>query len=626
MQFKAVIVAEKPGVARAFATYLAEGRYSVNSVAGVGVYTFKYEGGLWASVGVKGHLMNFDFPPEYNDWKAVDPRALFDLQPARVLREGMRKYVAALRQLASATDTAILALDADVEGEAIAYEVMDVMRRVNPQLRFLRAWFSAVTREDLVNAIRNPRSPNPLLANKAFSRMVLDLTIGAAFTRTLTLIVEKRNGGLPRGKFLSYGPCQTPVLYLVVKRAIEREKFQKKKFYQVAAMVRAGGAVLRVKHERKFERRGEAEALVASLRRAARGVVASASYVEKVVEPPEPLATVEMERRASRFLNIRSKRAMEIAEDLYQEGLISYPRTDTTIYPPTINLRAIASLFARHEELSDYVREVILSQPKLRVRQGSEDDRAHPPIYPLKCASRAEVVRRFGEDGWKLYDLIVRHFLATLSPPMRVEEQRVEVEVGGVRLAVEGLRVVELGYTRVYPFERPSESALPRLSKGDKVEVVEAKAVEGETKPPPYLSESELLRLMKRYGIGTDATMQDHIHTNIERRYFAIVRRQCIPTSLGWAVIEVLSKVSPEVVAPEVRGEMERMLQEIARGARKPVEVVEEVKQRFREYLKRVWEAEEEVAQPLLKAVAAVYAEPRGDSSSRRSRVAAGGA
>jgi DNA topoisomerase-1 len=618
MQFARVIVAEKPGVARAFALYLSGGRYELRKVAGVPVYVFKQGESLHASVGVRGHLMDFDFPREYNSWRRVDPLELFEVEPVRVVREGMENYVKALQALARSTDTVILALDADVEGEAIAFEVMDVMRRVNPRLRFLRAWFSAVTREDIIDALRNLRAPNANLANKAFARMVLDLTIGAAFTRTLTLIVEKR-GALPRGRFLSYGPCQTPVLYLVVKRAIERENFQKKKFFQISATVRIGRYQLKMRHDLKYEKREDAERVAQELLRARNGLVTAASYVKRIVEPPEPLATVEMERRASRFLNIRAKRAMDIAEDLYQEGLISYPRTDTTIYPPTLNLRAIAAKFAAHEELGEYVRKVILSAPQLRVKQGKESDGAHPPIYPLRYASRDEVVKRFGLEGWKLYDLVVRHFLATLSPPMVVEEQSVEVEIARIKLKAEGLKVLEPGYTIVYPFERPQESALSHVERGAQAEVLSVKVVEAETRPPPYLSEAELLRLMRKYGIGTDATMQDHIHTNVERNYFKIVRKQCIPTPLGRAVIAALSEVAPEVVSPEVRGRMEAMLKAIAEGAKDPEEVVQAVKKEFYTYLLRLKSAEEKIAPILLSAVKAVYQPSRGSPAPKSS-------
>ncbi|MEM1508927.1 MAG: DNA topoisomerase [Thermofilaceae archaeon] len=619
MWFDAIVVAEKPGVARAFAAYLSQGRYASINVAGVSVLVFKCKWGEWAALGIRGHLMNFDFPKKYSGWKNVDPIELFRIAPIRMIREGMVKYVNALSKLAISTELVILALDADIEGEAIAFEVMHVMRKSNPHLKFSRIWFSAVTKDDILDALSKPRDPDPRLANKAFARMVLDLVIGASFTRTLTLMVERNNGNLPRGKFLSYGPCQTPVLYLVVKRALERENFKKKKYYQLIVTLETSNYKFKAKYEKNFELKDEAEALAVKLRKAEKAMIIE--FDNKIIsrEPPEPLATVELERRASRFLDTRPKIAMALAEDLYQEGLISYPRTDTTIYPPTINLRAIASMFLHHEELGEYVSQKILSQSKLSVRQGKDDDKAHPPIHPLKHVNAEKMVKRFGVEGWKLYDLVVRHFLATLSPPLKMERQLVKVEIDNCRFIAEGVKILDYGYTLVYYYEKPQEKALPELSIGEQLKVLNIETVERETEPPPYLSESELLRLMRYYGIGTDATMQDHIHTNIERKYFEIQRKSCIPTPLGRALIKALDEAVPEAILPEIRGKMESKLKSIADGSANPNEIINSVKKEFLEYLLRLKSAENIVVETLLEGVNAVYSK-RSSGKSHRSK------
>ena len=241
MSYECVIVAEKPGVARAFAKYLSGGKYRVVKIGRVTAYEFSVNGARWLSIGVSGHLMDFDFPSRYNRWSLVDPRELFFVRPIKVVRPEARKFVKALQEVGRRAKRVILATDADVEGESIAFEIMEIMRHANPNLKFSRAWFSAVTKEDLLGALRRLRELNENLANKAFTRMVLDLTIGAAFTRALTLMVEKRGSKLPRGKFLSYGPCQTPVLYLVVKRALERESFKPEKYYTLEAVLEYDG-------------------------------------------------------------------------------------------------------------------------------------------------------------------------------------------------------------------------------------------------------------------------------------------------------------------------------------------------------------------------------------------------
>lgn len=619
MLFDAVIVAEKPAVALAFARYLGEGGYRRVSVEGVKAYVFRNGGGEYVSIGLVGHILDFDFPRKFNDWSSVDPKQLFTVSPVLVVREGAYKYVRALKTLAEQTRRVILALDADVEGEGIAFEVIRVMSQVNPSLEFKRAWFSAVTRQDIVNAFRNLREPNELWAKKVFARMVVDLTIGASFTRLLTLTVEKRGSSLPRGKFLSYGPCQTPVLYLVVKRDLEREQFKKKKYYVLTAELEAEDGVFTASAT-LGEDREKAQALYSKLKEVGQAVVADAEAQVVEMSPPVPLNTVELERRASVFLNMRPKEALAIAERLYQYGYISYPRTETTIYPPTLNLAGILAMFTGWEDAGWYARKLL--EKGFTPTRGREDDKAHPPIYPTRAAGKAELTRALGEKAWLLYELVARHFLATLSEKALVERQRITVRLNGVELVAEGRRVVYEGFFYVYRYARPEEKLLPYLVEGDAVKVRKLKLEERTTQPPPYLSESELLALMKRYGIGTDATMQDHIHTNVERRYFVIRNKRCIPTPLGKTLILSLLDVEPRLVLPEIRGRMEAQLAKIASGEREAEDVVSEIKREFLEYYENLSSKIEVVSEKLAPVVEEVYrpAEPAVKRGTRKNK------
>uniref|UniRef100_A0A7J3X6Q5 DNA topoisomerase n=1 Tax=Thermofilum pendens TaxID=2269 RepID=A0A7J3X6Q5_THEPE len=599
--YSEVIVTEKPTVALAFAKYLSDRGYRTIRVEGVKAFEFRRNGLLSLSIGLRGHVLDYDFPSEYNIWAKVDPRELFFTKPILVVREGAGKYVRALRTIAKRTRRVILALDADPEGEGIAFEVMRIMSFANPELEFKRAWFSAVTPEDLAEAIRKLREPNPNLANKVAARMVLDLTIGAAFTRLLTLSVKDE---LPRGRFLSYGPCQTPVLYFVVKRALEREQHKQKRYYVVVAELLGDGvrfaASVNLGEDR--EKAAEVFSRVKSLKTA---VVTKSERAVVEVAPPVPLNTVELERRASLYLNIRPKETLDIAERLYQLGYISYPRTDTTIYPPTLNLRKLAGFFVSWEDAGWYVRKILSRE--LKPTQGREDDKAHPPIHPTRAASREELTKRLGEKAWRVYELVVRHFLATLSEEAELERQKLEVDLGGLKLQAEGRRVLYPGFYYVYPYARPEEVYLPYLVEGDEVEVLKVRLEERKTQPPPYISESELLALMKRYGIGTDATMQDHIHTNVERKYFVVREKRCIPTPLGKALLLSLLETVPQLVMPEVRGRMEAALAAIARGEEEPEDVVRGVLEEFLGYYDQLKSKMPTLSERLREALAEVY-------------------
>lgn len=256
--------------------------------------------------------------------------------------------------------------------------------------------------------------------------MMLDLTLGAVFTRALTLSVERSDRKiLSRGSFLSYGPCQTPVLNLVVRRALERENFKPEKYYTLHIIVDANGNKITLNHDGTFKARQDAEKILDVVKSAGSAKVVIANYQEEALSPPIPLDTIELERRASKFLNIRPKAALDIAEELYRHGYISYPRTETTIYPQTLNLKQIL-LSLSHGEHSDYVKE-LLNSP-IRPTRGDSNDGAHPPIYPTKGVGRRELLRYFkNERYWRIYDLVVRHFLATLSPPAVWRDKRLSL-------------------------------------------------------------------------------------------------------------------------------------------------------------------------------------------------------
>ncbi|ABW00963.1 DNA topoisomerase [Caldivirga maquilingensis] len=580
-----LIVAEKNSVAKAIAQYLAEGGYTLRRIGIVPVYFFKVNGEYWASMGLRGHILDFDFEHSYNNWNRVEPGKLLDLEPVMVIRGWDRPYVTALVELSKQAREIILALDSDVEGEAIAYEVMLVTRLRKPTLRFRRALFSAVTRDDIRRAFSKLTTINVNLARKVFTRMVIDLKYGATFTRLLTLSAKSSKAPLNRGEFLSYGPCQTPVLNLVVQRALERENFKPEVYYKIKLIIEANGELIELESIDKFKNLKEAQEALSRVK-AGKAVVKNIEAKRVHVNPPKPLETVELERRASRFLNIRSKQTLDAAEELYRQGYISYPRTETNIYPPTLDLRGILRNLTSTSTYGQYARHLLAGE--LRPTAGKDNDNAHPPIHPVKAADKPELMARFRDfKYWLIYDLVVRHFLATLSPPALIEEQRLTVDAGGVLFEASGLRIINDGYFTIYPFERPRANPLPlsALRIGMQVTVKDAKVVKRKTTPPPYLSESELLRLMRKYGIGTDATMQDHIHTNVKRRYFKIIKGQCVPTPLGKALITSLSKYAPTLIDPNFRSRMESMLSLIGSGKEMP----DSVRRRLEEEAARVY-------------------------------------
>jgi Topoisomerase IA len=402
------MVAEKRSVAQAIAKYLG-GTYRLQKIYGVATYYFRYNSREATALGLSGHLMDFDFAARQNIWTWLPPEGLFQTPPLLVARGETLPYLKALRSLAYKAEEVYLALDADVEGEAIAYETALAVRLINRRAKMYRVRFNAVTYKDIRAAFQKPTRLDLKQAEKVFTRMQIDLTLGAVFTRFLTLTVKN---SLQKGQFLSYGPCQTPVLGMVVARELERRNFKPEKYYVIKALVEIGGNKIEMSADIRFKTRKEAEAAAATIRQ---GVVKAAIYKPHHVQPPDPLDTVELERRASRWLGISSKKTLDVAEELYRAGYISYPRTETTIYPPTLDLREVLQELAATEH-GDYAEELLSegSRPP-EATQTTGPTRPSTPQKPRpKPRYTGPSARRATTRGH--IRLCVRHFLATPQP------------------------------------------------------------------------------------------------------------------------------------------------------------------------------------------------------------------
>ena len=536
--------------------------------------------------------------------KKVDPQILFQVEPIRIIERTSNRYVEALKTLARHAENIYLALDADTEGESISFEVIDIIRKINPYGEFKRLWFNSTVKEELLRALKDPQTPQKLLAEKCFARMKVDLIIGAAYTRLLTIAVQRSDAyALPFGRFLSYGPCQSPTLYLVVERAWQREKFKTKKFYNIKAEIEIYGAIYEAEYiKRKIKEKEAAEKIYNKIKDTKEAIVTKYTKSKRQKNPPKPLATLDLETRASRFLNIRAKRTLDLAEELYRNGYISYPRTETEIYSPKLKLKEKLEMFKKHPNYKEYAAK-LLSKKTLKPTRGKRDDKAHPPIHPTRAATKEEITRRINNQAWRLYDLIVRHFMATLDEEAEIETSKAELNINNEKFILKGTLISKLGYLTVYPYEKQNEEYLPKLSKDEKFKVLKIKILEGKTEPPPHLSEAQLLKKMDKYGIGTDATKQDHIHNNIKRGYFYIEKKRCIPTPLGIAIIEALHEITPEVVKPEVRGFMEKMFNQIASGEKTMDEVVNKAREYFLERYIKLKEKEDEIAKKIIPVI-----------------------
>jgi DNA topoisomerase I len=567
-----LIISEKANAAKKIAQFLAEGSVKDGKHRSVPHHTFDWRGEECVSVGLKGHVLNPEYPEEYSNWQKVEPSDLID---AEILKSVSEKGVAnAVQSLAKKADRVVIATDYDREGELIGVEALSLALEANPALmdHVERARFSALTEGEVTRAFDNLLEVSRELADAGEARQDIDLIWGATLTRWVSR-ATKRYGSA----FLSVGRVQSPTLVLITERERERRAFVPEPYWELEAILRNGGGPFAVHHAHgRFKEEEAASQALANLTETA--TVTEVKEKSATRPPPTPFNTTGFLTEAAK-LGIRPSRAARIAEDLYTDGYISYPRTDNTVYPPSLDLREILGYLKRVEGAGTHA-ERLLGAGKLTPTRGKRETTDHPPIYPTGYASR-EALR---DDQWKIYQLVVRRFLATLSGPARTLRTTLRFESGGEPLTTSGTVVTEEGWLGVYPYARRADEELPALNEGDEVEVVEAEVLSKETQPPARYGQGRLIKLMEDLGLGTKATRPNIIQNLYDRGY--VHDDPIVPTETGMAVAEALMHFASEIASHEMTAELERSMDAISEGRISKDSVVDE----SRDVLRRVYE------------------------------------
>ncbi|KAF2802960.1 DNA topoisomerase III [Mytilinidion resinicola] len=518
---KILCVAEKPSIAKAVANHLARAQArNVNGVTYVKNYVFDYNFTRWGAsnvvfTSVVGHIKHQEFAPRYSSWNSCDPLDLFDAPIINSVVEDKKAIARNIEEQARGAQALFIWTDCDREGEHIGTEIRDIALRVNPRLDVKRARFSNIERAHVINAATNPISLDEKQANAVAARIELDLRLGAAFTRLQTLALQSLIS--QENKVISYGSCQFPTLGFVVERYFRVKNFVPETFW-----------LLKLMHEKddikvNFNwRRGHLFDRMAVTIIFERCLAAKMARVTSMQTKPTskwkplPLTTVELQKMGSRFLRMDSQRVMKVAEDLYTKGWISYPRTETDQFDKGMDLRSLVEKQQQDADWGPFARNLINSQFR-QPRSGRHNDQAHPPIHPVNFVVRDQLQN---DEERRVYEFVVRRFLACCSEDALGESTNIEVEYGGEAFRAHGLIVIQRNYLDVYPYDKwESSQQLPRFDVGETFVPKEVQMTDGKTTAPGYLTEPELISLMDANGIGTDATMAEHIAKIKERAY-----------------------------------------------------------------------------------------------------------
>eukprot|EP01025_Chloroclados_australasicus_P061138 TRINITY_DN797_c0_g2_i2.p1 TRINITY_DN797_c0_g2~~TRINITY_DN797_c0_g2_i2.p1 ORF type:complete len:869 (-),score=15.44 TRINITY_DN797_c0_g2_i2:249-2855(-) len=564
-----LMVAEKPSLANSIANILSGG-YMRSSKYQLDVHEF--EGQFFGErvnfimTSVIGHVYSLDFLSQYNNWEKTEPVTLFAAETHKLEANPKARVCQHLQQCARNCQFLVLWLDCDREGENICFEVIDntlqFMKRPGNQQQVFRARFSAITSPEIKAAMRNLCEPNLNEALAVDARQELDLRVGCALTRFQTKYFQGKYGNLD-SSLISYGPCQIPTLNFCVERYQTMLVFQPEDFWKVQAQITKSGQEMELEWERgRIFDQEVAILFFEMVRDIGRVKVQSIEQQQERRNRPHGLNTVEMLRVASAGLGIGPHQTMQIAERLYTQGFISYPRTESSAYPPNFDIKGTLQTLIRHPEWGNY--SSMLLSSNVQRPKGGNDAGDHPPITPVRSATSDDVG---GGDNWRLYEYIARHFLASISQDCTILRTKVLLSCGHENFTLNGSKVIGPGFTTIMPWKSVDGVLLPNFEQGEILQLSSIEMFSGKTSPPDYLTESELISLMEKHGIGTDASIPVHINNICERNYVKIQSgRRVVPTELGVTLIKGYQRIDPELCRPQVRAHVERQINLIAKG------------------------------------------------------------
>ena len=584
-QIMKLVICEKQIAAKRIANILSKGKFKRNSIGKIPFYSFKRDNEEWAVVGLKGHIITIDFPKELNRWRSVPLEKLVWSQPVKIVSN--KEIEKVLKSFSKHDLDIIVATDFDREGELIGLETVELLKKYGKNIKSIkRARFSTLTKDEIEKAFSNLVDIDYNLARSAEARQIIDLVWGATLTRFISLSANRH------GKdFLSIGRVQSPTLAMIVEREREIRDFVPKPYWQILAILKKGEEFFAVHSKGNIFDEDIAKRIYERVKGEKVAIVREYSERRKKESPPPPFDTTSFLAAASNFLKISAPKAMEIAENLYMNGWISYPRTDNTVYPKSIPMSKILNNLSKaYPDEVNFVKSRMRNVPS----GGKKRSTDHPPIHPVDVPP----IDKLSKDQKRIYDLVVRRFLATLTEDSVVEFRRGILEINGEKFVAEGKVTIEKNWKEIYPV-REDERKIPKLENGENVEIVTIKLVRKETKPPKRFTQGTLISEMEKLGLGTKSTRHEIIKKLYSRKY--VVGSNLIPTESAFAVIDTIKPY--DISKPDMTAHLEKEMDKIAEGSKNRDEVIKESREMLSKVLESLRKEEDNIKKSLKTAI-----------------------
>jgi DNA topoisomerase-1 len=523
----------------------------------------KYLGKDWRVVASVGHVR--DLVPENG---SIDIEN--DFAPKWQIMPGKEKVIKQILDAVKNADAVCLASDPDREGEAIAWHISEIISNKNALhgKKLFRVAFHEITKSAVVKEMERSRQIDQNLVDAYLVRRALDYLIGFNLSPVLWRMKIGR----------SAGRVQSVAVFLVVGREKEIEAFKTEEYWSIKSSV-AGPkpsapftAMLS-----KFDN-GKIEKMTIKNREAVDKIliglsdvkILSVENVEKkqtVRKPYPPFTTSTLQQEAARKLHFSSKRTMATAQRLYEDGLITYMRTDST------NLSSEALNDIRALIAKDFGDKYVPASANIYAKKQKNAQEAHEAIRPTNAFGSGDIE---DPDGKKLYDLIWKRTLASQMTNAMFDSAAVDLAGGRAVFHATGQTLVFDGFLRVYKessdddSEDKDDGALPPLSVGDKVDVLEFLPEQHFTQPPPRYTEASLVKKLEELGIGRPSTYASIMSVIVERNYVELDKsRRFVPTTGGWLVSEFLADYFNRLIQVDFTASTEDALDDISNGAAK---------------------------------------------------------
>jgi len=590
-----LVLCEKPDAAMRVARSLDEKeKPSERKTKGVPYYEAKRKDHRILIVPALGHL--YAVAPKIRD-RTIYPIFEFDWLPKyeveRTAKQS-RAWIDTISNLSKEANDFVLATDYDIEGATLGYTILRyACGGVENEAKRMK--FSTLTNEELRESYEKllPHIEFPIV-EAGLCRHFVDAIYGINLSRAMTVAAKRWS---KRYATLSTGRVQGPTLNFLVEREKEINSFVPTPFWTIKAMVRIGNSACEAEYEEEvIETIDEANAIVRGCD-GRKGKVVDVEVKRFQQAPPTPFDLGTLQSEAYSFFKYPPRRTGDIAERLYLDALISYPRTSSQKLPPSIDYDGILKSLSRESRYRMLAME-LLHRQALKPNEGKKDDPAHPAVYPTGKLPE----RPLSDSERKIWDLVVRRFMATFGDVAIRQSVKVVLDVNGYHFFMRGRQILQEGWMRFYsPYVRSEEVILPHMDEGQEVEITEVVRQDRFTSPPPRHNPSSLLKKMEEVEIGTKATRADIIETLYKRGY--VTDERIIVTDLGFDVVSILSKYSPEIISVSFTRDLERRMEEIQSGNERMQKVIEHAVAELRPILEELKKREEEVGQELSEAV-----------------------